>query len=148
MHLVAVSCIGWLATYLGVTCLGWTFGFPPQLLLAGGIIFVGGWLVGSLILGAYLLVSLNRFGRHANEAFSALAIPDYKNFLRLHLDAEGKLTIFPVGIARVPRKWGAPPAGGRAVSELVSNDPNATPPVLIEAPVMVRHTSSPLDKEA
>ena len=45
-----------------------------------------GWLAGSIILGVYLYVSLNRFGRHANEAFSALAIPDWKNFLPLHID--------------------------------------------------------------
>ena len=33
-----------------------------------------GYLVGSFIQGLYLLVSLNVFGRHFNEAFSTIAV--------------------------------------------------------------------------
>ena len=67
--------------------------------------FALGWVVGSLIMGLYLLISLNIFGRHDEEAFSALKIQDYKNFLRLHITADGALTIYPIKIDRVPRKW-------------------------------------------
>ena len=30
---------------------------------------------------------------------------DFKSFLRLYFDAEGKLTVFPIGIDRVCRRW-------------------------------------------
>jgi hypothetical protein len=52
-----------------------------------------------------LLISINVFSRHDNEAFSSLAIQDYKQFLRMKLDEDGTLTVFPVGIRRVPRRW-------------------------------------------
>ena len=35
--------------------------------------FAGGWVVGSFMMGLYLLVSLNVFGRHSEEAFSGAA---------------------------------------------------------------------------
>jgi hypothetical protein len=69
---------------------------------------------GASLLGLYLAVcdwifGLHRplFGdpldRHANEVFSCQAIRDWKNFLRLHIDRDGALTIFPVGVDRVAR---------------------------------------------
>jgi hypothetical protein len=76
-----------------------------QLLFEGGIVFLLGWIVGSFVMGLYLLMSLNVFGRHEQEAFSALRIEDYKNFLRMHISADGTLTIYPIKIKEVPRKW-------------------------------------------
>jgi hypothetical protein len=88
-------------------------------------------VVGAFLLGIYLLISLNVFRRHSNEAFSSLAIQDWKNFLRLRITAEG-LTIFPVGIDRVPRKWKT--EGNRVEPD----DPQATAPRIIESePVTV-----------
>jgi hypothetical protein len=69
-------------------------------------------VVGSFIMGLYLWVSLTLFGRHVNESFSSLRIQDYKNFLRLHIDREGRLTIFAVGLDRVPRRWRVSDASG------------------------------------
>ncbi len=40
-------------------------------------------------MGLYLLLSLNLFGRHGNEAFSSLGVEDWKNFLRLHINEKG-----------------------------------------------------------
>ena len=54
-------------------------------------------------MGLYLFISLHFFGRHDNEAFSALKIEDYKSFLRLHIDKNGELTIYPIKIEKVPR---------------------------------------------
>ena len=54
-------------------------------------------LINTTILGAYLLVSL-----HWNEAFSSLRIEDYKGFLRLKIDPQGNLTVYPIVIERVP----------------------------------------------
>ncbi len=60
-----------------------------------------GWLVAPTLLGLYLLVSLNLFGTHHNEAFSSLRITGYKNFLRFHIAKDGTLEIYPIGLERV-----------------------------------------------
>jgi hypothetical protein len=64
---------------------------------------LGGYLIGAIIMGLYLFISLHLFGRHDNEAFSALAIEDYKNFLRLHIDGDGVMTVYPFKIDTVPK---------------------------------------------
>ena len=99
--------------------------------------FATGALTGSMIMGLYLLISLNAFGRHSNEAFSSLRIEDYRNFLRFHIAMDGTLTIFPIGIERVPRKWKE--AVGATVYEpqLEPDDVAATAPHLIEPPVVL-----------
>jgi hypothetical protein len=134
-HVLAVFFIGWLATYISVELslkwFGKGFLTPHQLLIAAVIIFVLGWIAGSIIMGVYLLISLNIFKRHSNEAFSALASPDWKNFLRLKIDKDG-LTVFPIGIRQVARKWKATGSTDRAMYE--PNDSSATAPELIEAP--------------
>jgi|SRR5262245_2753127 len=85
---------------------------------------------------AYLFVSLNLFGRHSNEAFSSLACEDYKNFLRLKIEPDGKLTIFPIDIRRVARRWKDRPEGAIG-PELVPDDPKVTAPELIEEPIYI-----------
>lgn len=132
-HLIAVFFTGWGAAWLVSQ---WDLPLAIRLLVIGALVFGAGWIVGSLVMGAYLFVALNRFGRHGNEAFSSLAIPDWKNFLRLHIDGAGTLRIYPVGIDRVARRWQAAATGPR----LVPDDPNATPPRLIEPPIVVAPT--------
>ena len=90
-----------------------------------------------MIVGLYLLISINVFSRHDNEAFSSLAIQDYKQFLRMKLDEDGTLTIFPIGIRRVPRRWKKREGDGPG-PVLESDDPRATAPELIEEPVVCR----------
>ncbi|HJZ81934.1 MAG TPA: hypothetical protein VKD91_16370, partial [Pyrinomonadaceae bacterium] len=68
--------------------------------------------------------------------FSALAIPDWKNFLKLKIDNDGQLTIFPIGIRRVARKWKATSQSDGAVFE--PDDPKATGPELIDGPIVVK----------
>jgi hypothetical protein len=63
---------------------------------------VGGYFVGAVIMGLYLLISCAVFGRHGNEAFSSLRIADHKHFLRLRLDARG-LQVFTVALDQVAR---------------------------------------------
>ncbi len=66
---------------------------------------VGGGLAGAALFALYLLVTSALAGFHLNEVFSSQAIQDYKNFLRLHVDPEGTLRIYPVRVDNVPRKW-------------------------------------------
>ena len=91
------------------------------------VCFIGGYLVGSIIMGIYLFVSLHIFGRHDNEAFSAMKIEDYKNFVRLHIDSKGKLTIYPIKIDKVGRDWDDAKNTKRPKQELK--------PELIEKPI-------------
>lgn len=120
-HLGAIFVLGWIAYRLSewliaanylpeaYNSLVWFF----SVLLVCGL---GGYLIGSFIMGLYLFVSLHFFGRHDNEAFSALKIEDYKNFVRLHIDKEGKLTIYPLKIEKVPRNWTPVKKGDEIVS--------------------------------
>jgi hypothetical protein len=68
-----------------------------------------GYFGGGRIFGEYLIrTHRNKAPKHANEVLACQGIPDYKNFLRLRLDAEG-LTIYPIGVRRVPREWAVDP---------------------------------------
>jgi hypothetical protein len=102
-HAVALFFVGWGAALLAARVAP----EPPlvNFALAGALIFAGGWIVGSFVTGLYLLVSLNVFGRHSQEAFSSLRIEDYKHFLRLRVRRDGSVTIFPIRVERVPRRW-------------------------------------------
>ena len=130
-HWVAVFYIAW-AAQLAATAV-----FPApgigRFVSSGAIVFAGGWLVGASIMGVYLLVSLNVFGRHSEEAFSALKVQDYKHFLRLHIGVDGALTIYPIKIERVPRRWRDRRAGETTPSRVVPDEPLS--PELIEAPI-------------
>jgi len=77
-------------------------------------LLAGGYLLGGLIMGVYLFVSLNVLGHHHNEAFSSLRIKHYKNFLRLHVKSDGTLDIYPIGVPHLSQ-----------------------PPILIEEPIAI-----------
>jgi hypothetical protein len=120
----------WGTAHFVAECLG----LPPtslwQPIAVGAIVAAGGWLLGSWILGVYLLTSLAIYKRHANEAFSALRIQDWKQFLRLRIDGHGRLSIFVVGIDRVARRWQKSQVNGQTT--LVPLDKRHTPPHLVE----------------
>ena len=117
------------------------FYLENRILLAIALMLLGGFVFGALIMGLYLLLSLNLFGRHGNEAFSSLGVEDWKNFLRLHINEKGELTIYPIGLKRVPRKWKRR-ADGTAGPELIPADPDATKPELIECPIVMQKSAS------
>jgi calcineurin-like phosphoesterase family protein len=101
-----------------------------------GLVGAGGAIAGSLVMAAYLNVS-NRFLRiHNNETYSAMGIEDYKNFLRLHIDESGSLTIFPIGVQRVCRRWRVRPD---APLDAPWFEPAGDPPKahLIEEPIRI-----------
>ena len=105
-------------------------------LTTGTAIFFGGWAAGSIVVGLYLLISLNVFGRHSEEAFSGLRIEDYKHFLRMHINRTGALSIWPIKIERVPRRWRARAETDGTVSWVVPDEPLVVD--LIEPPITVR----------
>lgn len=130
-HLGAAFLCGWLALVATTRWLGLAFGSMPQMLTAAAITLPLGGVVGALILGSYLFMSLQLFGRHAAEAFSSLRIEDFKNWVRLRIDASGRLSLFAIGIDRVPRRWTARTVDG-AGATLVPEDARATAPRLID----------------
>lgn len=145
-HLAAVFVIGWFAAFwIGGSeeLRSWSL---PQLAGMAALIFSGGAIIGSWIMGIYLYISLNLFGRHHNEAFSSLKIADYKNFLRFTIDQKsGNLTIYPIGVERVVKSW---KKGIKGEPKLVPD--NLRPenkPFLIEEPIVfVKSSSKPTDR--
>ncbi|MEO6528578.1 MAG: metallophosphoesterase [Gemmatimonadaceae bacterium] len=137
-HLLASFFIGWFALWFTISVIGLQPERIPQLVVTGIIIMVLGYLIGPMIMGIYLLVSLNVFGRHAGE-FSALHHEDYKSWLRLHVTREGTLEIYPIGIRTVAKRWRENPSRSDASpSLLVPDDSAAIAPGLIEPPITVR----------
>ncbi|HYR21503.1 MAG TPA: metallophosphoesterase [Chthoniobacterales bacterium] len=130
-HLTSVFFLGWMAGYIAWKCFGHHAIY--SLTLAGLILFIGGWIIGPIIMGLYLAISLNIFDRHQNEAFSSLASPDWKNFVRFRIDKSGSLAIYPIGIRRVPRKWKYDARLERAEP----NDPRASGAELVEPPIVI-----------
>jgi len=104
-HVLAAFIIAWCVSGVLAHEFNLQFGSIAFSALGGLMMLAGGWVVGSVILGVYLLVSLNVFGRHYNEAFSSLRIEDWKSFLRLHITRSGDLEIYSLGLERISRAW-------------------------------------------
>jgi hypothetical protein len=132
-HWVCIFYLGWAA----VVVADWLVPGRPftGFLVSGALVFAGGWIAGSVVMGLYLLLSLDVFGRHGEQAFAALRIQDYKNFLRLHIGRDGALTIYPVKIERVPRRWRDRRVGEPTPSRVVPEE--ALRAELIEPPIVV-----------
>ena len=60
-----------------------------------------GGVAATTLFGVYLWSCLCLFRKHRNGAFSALRIPHYKSFVRMHVDPKGELRVYPIGIRQV-----------------------------------------------
>jgi hypothetical protein len=136
-HLTLTLVLGWGVARLTVHTLGLFPGSLWQIAASGASLWLGGYIGGSVLMGLYLLVSLNVFRRHSNEAFSSLRIQGYKNFLRLHITEDGRLTIYPIGITQVPSRWVPAPHPSPHAPKLLPGEDQALEAHLIEAPVTV-----------
>mmetsp|Transcript_33849 Transcript_33849/g.71179 ORF Transcript_33849/g.71179 Transcript_33849/m.71179 type:complete len:1044 (-) Transcript_33849:143-3274(-) len=77
------------------------------------------------IFGTWLAVTLNVFNCQYDEGFSSLRMEHWKNFLRMHITANGDLEIFAIGLHRVPKKWRKDPSWeGGIESEDTSTKPS------------------------
>ena len=139
-HLSATFIFGWLGYVLSRLIIttyniqGYTLQNLVWLICVLVVPAIGGYFMGAIIMGLYLFISLHFFHRHDNEAFSALRIEDYKNFLRIHIDSNG-LTIYPLKIENVPRNWKPVSWAGEEVTYFTPEDGDA--PLLIENPILV-----------
>ncbi|WP_370469194.1 metallophosphoesterase family protein [Micromonospora profundi] len=89
-------------------------------------------LVSSQLVAAYLLVA-GSFGVNVNELFAGQGIEDSKSFLRLRIDPDGTLTIYPIGVDRVARDWQVNPDQSPTASWLTPK--TQLTPRLAEPPV-------------
>lgn len=101
-HAAAVAGMGWcLHRLLAV----WpALGERTGVLVSGLGLLVGGAVLGTLIFGGYLAL-MSRWGFLTNHGFSALALQDFKGFLRFRISADGTLQGYFVAIDQVPRAW-------------------------------------------
>jgi hypothetical protein len=79
--------------------LGWTSPIALAAMVCGPGALLSCWLF-----ALYLLVA-DTLGHNTNELFVAQRIEDYKNLLRLHLDRNGVLTVYPIGVPKVAHHW-------------------------------------------
>ncbi|HUR23294.1 MAG TPA: hypothetical protein VMZ73_05420 [Acidimicrobiales bacterium] len=107
--------------------------------LAGGslvaflaLVFLLGGVGGAVGMSGYLWAT-NTLGFHGNEGYAPLHHADLKHFLRLHVDAGGDLTVYPIGIDRVERHWKLRPDDPPAAPWFVPASPIV--PHLIERPI-------------
>ncbi|MCA1705848.1 MAG: hypothetical protein LC808_22330, partial [Actinobacteria bacterium] len=128
----------WLSSAFGLGGVWSLVAFLGLVGLLGGI----GGIVG---LSGYLWAT-NCLGFHGNEGYAPLHHQDLKHFLRLHIEADGALTVYPIGVDRVPRKWTlCPDAPAHAPWFAPSG---AEPePHLIEKPITINSQPSPANSE-
>jgi len=76
------------------------------LLIAGG-------LVAPVVVGLYFLIVGTIGGVNDNEAFAAIRVREHKGFVRLHIDHEGRMRAFAIGIDDPPPRgdWHVDPTG-------------------------------------
>jgi Calcineurin-like phosphoesterase len=102
LHVLVVVAVALLAVTVasGLTDGGWLFTASASLTA-----FLVGGVAGSVAVGAYLAAGTGLPGlrAHGNETFASARIADYKNFLRMHLDRDGRLNVYALGIARTIR---------------------------------------------
>jgi hypothetical protein len=110
----------------------WSWPGPPvaAAVLYGPVIA----LLATQLLALYLLVA-SLFNVNVNELFAGQGIEDAKSFLRMHIAADGTLTVHAVGVRTVCRRWLADPQGASDSSWLRPQDPLV--PHLIEPPITV-----------
>ena len=101
-----------------------------------GLIFLVGGSGGMVGMSGYLWVA-NCFGLHGTEGYAAQHHQDLKHFLRLHIEADGDLTIYPIAVDRVGRKWTLCPDAPAHAPWFAPH--GAEPePHLIEKPITIR----------
>ncbi|MGZ8997822.1 MAG: hypothetical protein ACXW2T_03095, partial [Allosphingosinicella sp.] len=114
-----------LVTCLLIRWVGSPDGHPLEMAAALVAASIGAALASSTLMGLYLWFCISVWGAHWGH-FSALAVEDYKSFLRLRIDEKGVLHVFPIGLRKVPDDRGRR-----------SGEPAALHSELIEPPILI-----------
>ena len=129
----------WLSAAFGLGGVWSVVAFLSTVGVVGGI----GGMVG---LSGYLWAT-NCFGLHQTEGYGAQHHQDLKHFIRLHIEADGALTIYPIGVDRVGRKWTLCPDAPAHAPWFTPHD-SEPEPHLIEKPIMIHGQSKPGKSES
>jgi hypothetical protein len=118
-------------------------GATGEWLLVAVVVLLTPLLVGFVdaeVVALYLLVA-GRFGINSNELFAGQAVEDHKGFLRLHIATDGTLTVYPIKLDRICRRWRPDPDG--APTEPWLRPMEELRPALIEDPVRIPRLGGP-----
>jgi hypothetical protein len=102
------------------------------------MVIVAGGMGGATIVGVYLTLSDRLFAWHQDHVFAVQSIIDYRNFVRMHLAPDGNLTLYPIGVRRVPRKWRSRLHRDDDCDAYYEPVDDVVRPHLIEGPITVR----------
>ncbi|PXY46467.1 metallophosphoesterase [Flavobacterium hydrophilum] len=97
--------------------------------------FFSGAFLNGLFMGIYLFISGYFFNIHITEASSSFSYQHYKNFLRIHINSDGDLTIYPIGIKKVVRKW----KQDETQKDITFTSDDAPEVFLIEPPITIKN---------
>ncbi len=100
-----------------------------------GLVWLLGGISGMMGMAGYLWVT-GYLGLHGTEAYAPLHHQDQKHFLRLHIQPDGALTVYPIGVDRVGRKWKLCPRAPAHAPWFGSDGPEPEPH-LIEQPITI-----------
>ena len=135
-HLVGVVLVVWGVDQVLANADGMPY-LAGYLVLSG----VAGGLVGSAVMAVYLFLA-DKVGCNDNELFASQRIEGWKNFLRLHLDGDGVLTVYPVKVDKVPKRWPLR-KGGEEDDPWFEAQGGPPVPALIEAPIPISPATPP-----
>lgn len=111
----------WLITHaLQPQLWGGPWGFLFGGLVSWALVGLGGLLAGAFLFGTYLAIACGIFGQLPNNAFGALALEDWKGFLRFRLRGDA-LEVNMLGLDRIPADATreSEPRGWRVVDRFV-----------------------------
>ncbi|MFV2022085.1 metallophosphoesterase [Micromonospora sp. LOL_023] len=134
-HGVAQIALAWVGAeiWLDLPFVDWPWPLP---VVAAAVVYgpVAG-LVATQLTAGYLVLA-SAFNVNVNELFAGQGIEDSKSFIRMRIAADGSLTIFPMAVDRVCRRWRADPDGAPHDPWLVPEQPLAAR--LAEEPITIR----------
>ena len=99
------------------------------------LVFTVGGLLAAELVAVYLLLA-DLADLNSNELFAAQGIRHRKNFLRLRLQPDGTLTVYPIGLRTVPGDWVPTPGSASSPGRFRPRDATVEP-FLIEDPFSV-----------
>jgi hypothetical protein len=117
-------------TLVSVRVASWFDGWAIPV-VASAVSLVLGAVACSLVVGAYLAATIGMPGvrTHPNDSFAAARLESHKNFLRMHIDREGALTVRAIGIDRTVKwkKWRVVPDPDTVEASWIEPEPDARP---------------------
>lgn len=142
-HLLALVAVVALCTVAAIATVPPDLGLRAFAIAVTVAVVVAAGLGASLVLGAYfaLCSAVPGMNAHGNEAFAASRLSGYKNFLRLHIDGDGVLDIYALGVRRVCRRWRADPRGS-------ADGPRLVPRIRLPSPQLIDRVTVRADRSS